>query len=224
MCAFNIRTSEKIWWKEDQLVCDLINAWSIRNIVGWWSFSSLQQIRSYQDGYWLVIIHLAFGSFIVLPYYEIRTWHNHPISNIILTLNYPVLILSYWCCVPGYEAININLYKQLLWLEQEPKLQISRMQSPTFTDLATVPVHEYTSRLNCQHVRLTSHHNEATCIHFASHSFVLTELGLWYKIWGYQDKMHTFGTTGNASSLLNHRPAHHSLITYMCDPSDKIVQ
>ena len=54
-----------------------------------WSFTSLQHLRSYQEGYQLVTV-CTHGEFIVLLHWEIRLLapcHDIPLSHIILTLS-----------------------------------------------------------------------------------------------------------------------------------------
>ena len=69
-----------------------IKAW----LVGL-TFTFLEHLRSYQDGYRLVKLW-AHDDFIVLPYWEIRSltsWPDIPLNHITLTLSLLILALSY---------------------------------------------------------------------------------------------------------------------------------
>ena len=101
-CRFNARIASKhLWtfaWKRHWLnrrtctymsgcVCIRGGGW----LVDYWSFTSLQHLRSYQDGHWLVTVY-THGDFIVLP--AMKSGHRHcdPISHS-LTLSCPILLM-----------------------------------------------------------------------------------------------------------------------------------
>ena len=69
-------------------------------LVGCWSFTSLQRLRLYLDGHWLVMV-CTHGVLIVLPHWEIRlletmTWYpaqsHYPDTE--LTSHCPILLMS----------------------------------------------------------------------------------------------------------------------------------
>ena len=64
-------------------------SWYDLKLVSCWNFTSLQHLRSHQDGHWLVTVR-THDNFIVLPHWEIRPpaqLPNVPLSHIILTLS-----------------------------------------------------------------------------------------------------------------------------------------
>ena len=92
---------------------------STTGLVGCWSLTSLQNLRSYDDGYRLVIVH-THGDFIVLAHWESRppaSWPGIPLSHIILTLSHcPILLMAHGRL--GSDKYQFD--KSLGWLDQEP--------------------------------------------------------------------------------------------------------
>ena len=99
-------------------------------------FTSLQHLRSYQDGYRLVTVS-THGDFIVLPHWKTgppAPLPDIPLNHIILRLSQPVLImLSTWLISDKYK-----FYTSLVWLDHGFQPMISRMQNPYSTDSDTL--------------------------------------------------------------------------------------
>ena len=101
-------------------LCAMVPLW-----VGCWTFRSWHHLRSFQDRYWLVMVH-THGDLIVLTHWEIRpsaSWPDIPLSadteptgpcNIIV-------VFSARLGIDKYQS-----YKSLVWLDQERTFDLPR--------------------------------------------------------------------------------------------------
>ena len=117
-------------WGEGELVPNCDSAHSC-----FWSFTSWQYLRSYQDEYRPMTAH-THGDFIVVPHYKTKTlapWPDIPPS-------YPIELTS-----PSLLLIMLStkhkLDKLLLWLDQEFELLTFHMGGLHSTYLATAYGH-----------------------------------------------------------------------------------
>ena len=102
-------------------------------LIFFFSSASLQRLRSYQDGYWLLTVH-TYSECIVLSHWEIRLpapWPDIPLCHIILTLSEPVLALSYWCRTTMLGN-KYRVCKSLVWLNLEPNSYLLHARSTLY--------------------------------------------------------------------------------------------